>query len=406
LRIAWYSNSPLIGSGYGTQTKMMLPRLKADGHDVAVLGLFGNQSGMSAFDTPDGPVPIFPMGSMHYGLDVVEDQTKAWLGDGPGWVITLYDVWVLGNKWANRHVASWTPIDHYPVTPGVLKWADKRPTIAMSKFGQRALAEAGINAPYIPHGIEADIWKPSPSDVRKQMDVAEDAFLVMINAANVGKGDRKGWNQNLRAFAEFARRHDDVVLYLHTDPTRPDGFPIASYLSFLAVPEERTRITDLFAYRTGLIPSSTVAELYTAADVLLAASHGEGFGLPVAESMACGTPAIVTDFSAQPEIIAETGWKVDCEPWWDDMQRSDFGIPSIYGILEALEESYAEKGTGLATVRSSMAEAHIREEYDADKVYAEKWRPLLAQMAEQLEEPKARQGMSKSAKRRMAKAAA
>jgi hypothetical protein len=407
----------------------MLPRLMADGHEVAVLGLWGQQPGeIGVFDTPNGPVPIFPAGTMHYGLDVVGDQARKWLGENQGWVITLYDVWVLGNLFADQRVASWTPIDHYPITPGILKWAEKRPTIAMSRFGQRVLAEActekpedhesahvGVPSTYIPHGIEK-FWKPSPSDVRKNMGVPDDAFLVMMNAANIGTPqlDRKAWAPNLRAFAEFARRHDDVFIYLHTDPTRMDGFPIPKFLAFLNLDESRTRLTDMFAYRAGIIPSETLADLYTAADVLLSCSMGEGFGLPVAESMACGTPAIVTDFSAQPEIVGEYGWKVDIEPWFDKAQFSEMALPLTGSILDALEEAYAEKGTGRARARSAGGEAHIRRQYDADTVYAEKWRPLLAQMEEQLHEnpesapapePAPRKAMSKSAKRRQAKAA-
>jgi hypothetical protein len=72
-------------------------------------------------------------------------------------------------------------------------------------------------------------------------------------------------------------------------------------------------------------------------------------------------------------------------------------------ILDSLEEAYAEKGTAKAAARSTAAEAHIRAEYDADTVYDEKWRPLLAQMEDQLKPP--RKAMSKSAKRRQAKAA-
>ena len=401
MRIAWYSTSPHAASGYGTQTRMMLPRLTADGHQVAVLGLWGNQAGMASFETPHGPVPIFPAGAMHYGLDVIDAQARVWLGNEPGWVITLYDVWVLNGRFKEFPVTSWTPIDHYPVPRKVALWAQEHPTIAMSKFGHKALADLGIGSTYIPHGIET-FWKPSPSDIRSQMDVPQDAFLVMMNAANIGASDRKGWNQNLRAFAAFARNHPDAYIYLHTDPTRPDGFPIASYLDYLGLPESQTRITDLFAYRSGLINSETLAQIYTAADVLLSCSLGEGFGLPVAESMACGTPAIATNFSAQPEIVGGTGWLVDFEPFWDKDQRADFAIPSVVGILEALEAAYAEKGTDAALKRSQTATEHIRAEYDADTVYTTKWRPLLAQMDAQIHP---RKGMSKSAKRRQKKAA-
>lgn len=381
MRIAWYSNSPTANTGYGTQTRMMLPRLVADGHQVSVLGLWGHQSGIQTYMTPSGPVPLWPQGSVHYSLDVAEEQARAWLGDDPGIVVTLYDVWVLQNTFRDMPVVSWTPIDHDPVTPSVAEWARSHPTIAMSRFGQRALAAAGIDSVYIPHGIEAT-YRPTPSDIRRRLAVPDDAFVVMMNAANIRAPhmDRKAWQQNLRAFAVFARAHPDACIYIHTDPTRPDGYPIASYLHYLGLDERQTRITDLMAYRSGLIEDEEVVRLYTAADVLLSCSMGEGFGLPVAEAMACGTPAIVTDFTAQPEIVGDTGWKVDYEPWWDEKQRSDVATPLIGDIVAALEEAYAERGTERARERAAAAEARIRAEFDADTVYAERWRPFLASL--------------------------
>jgi glycosyltransferase involved in cell wall biosynthesis len=387
LKIAWYSNSPKAATGYGTQTRQMLPRLKADGHDVCVLGLWGHQSGVDTFETPSGPVPLWPAGSMHYGLDVVDAQARAWFGSDPGWVITLYDVWVLRNIWKGLPIASWTPIDHDPVTPGVAAWAKDHPTIAMSRFGQRALGDQGIDSVYIPHGIER-VYQPTPSDARERLAVPEDAFLVMMNAANIKSPhlDRKAWGVNLRAFAIFAKRHPDAVIYLHTDPVRPDGFPIAAYLSYLGIPEEQTRITDMLAYRAGIIDAQEMARLYTASDVLLSASMGEGFGLAVPESMACGTPAIVTDFTAQPELVADAGWKVGWDPYWDEVQRSDMATPSLVDLVDALEESYSEKGTAKAAERSAAGRAHVLAEYDADTVYAARWRPFLASLEQVLAE--------------------
>jgi glycosyltransferase involved in cell wall biosynthesis len=408
VKIAWYSNSPKAATGYGTQTRQMLSRIKADGHDICVLGLWGHNSGIEAFDTPSGPVPLWPSGSMHYGLDVVDAQARAWFGDDPGWVITLYDVWVLKNIWKGLNIASWTPIDHDPVTPSVAAWAKTHPTIAMSRFGQKALGAAGIDSVYIPHGIER-VYRPTPSDVRERLGVPDDAFLVMMNAANTKAPhvDRKAWQVNLRAFAMFAREHPDAVIYLHTDPTRPDGFPLASYLSYLGLDEKQTRITDLLSYRAGLIDNEEMARLYTASDVLLSCSMGEGFGLAVPEAMACGTPAIVTDFTAQPELVGDAGWRVGWEPFWDEMQRSDFAFPSVVETLDALEEAYAERGTAKARERSEAGRAHIVAEYDADTVYAERWRPFLAAMESQLgakeatpQQKPVRKGQSKGSKKR------
>lgn len=51
-----------------------------------------------------------------------------------------------------------------------------------------------------------------------------------------------------------------------------------------------------------------LAAFYSAADVLLSLSYEETFGLTIIEAMSCGTPAIVYDNTAQPELITpETG---------------------------------------------------------------------------------------------------
>lgn len=55
-----------------------------------------------------------------------------------------------------------------------------------------------------------------------------------------------------------------------------------------------------------------LASLYTKADVLLSLSKAETFGLTIAESMACGTPVIVYNNTAQPEIVdINTGYVVE-----------------------------------------------------------------------------------------------
>ncbi len=371
LNIAWMSNSPTVSSGYGSQTAQVITRLKADGHRVCVLGNYGHNAGMTDWHG----IPVYPAGR---DQPAVEWQALHWFRGEPGVVITLYDVWTFGDRFGDLDVVSWTPVDHYPVPPDVLKWGQAHTTIAMSEFGQRALQNGGVDSVYIPHALEA-VWKPSPSVIRGQMKVSDDAFLVMMNAANVGNAevDRKAWSSNLRAFADFAREHDDAVLYLNTDPT--GGFPIPKFLTeHMQMNPEQMRFTDIGGYRSGFIGQQTIAECYTAADVLLAASMGEGFGLPVAEAMACGTPAIVTNFSAQPEIVGDTGWKVGYQPFYDKAAGADLAFPDPAHIRDALEEAYAERGTKAAKNRSYAARMRARVRYDADKVYAEHWKPFLA----------------------------
>lgn len=57
---------------------------------------------------------------------------------------------------------------------------------------------------------------------------------------------------------------------------------------------------------TGLVSDDTLLRLYQCARLLVFPSLHEGFGLPVAEAIACGTPAICSNTSSLPEVI---GWE-------------------------------------------------------------------------------------------------
>ncbi|TET16338.1 MAG: glycosyltransferase family 1 protein, partial [Dehalococcoidia bacterium] len=58
---------------------------------------------------------------------------------------------------------------------------------------------------------------------------------------------------------------------------------------------------------TGRVGAEELARLYSSAEIAVTASLYEGFGLPAAEAMACGTPVIATRAGALPEIVGEQG---------------------------------------------------------------------------------------------------
>ncbi len=59
------------------------------------------------------------------------------------------------------------------------------------------------------------------------------------------------------------------------------------------------------------IPEQDLVPLYCGAQALVYPSSYEGFGLPVLEAMACGTPVITTRHSSLPEVAGEAGLYVD-----------------------------------------------------------------------------------------------
>ena len=113
---------------------------------------------------------------------------------------------------------------------------------------------------------------------------------------------RKNMPLLLRSFAAIKEHHPTARLIKVGKPGHPGA---------------RARTLRLCG-ELGLRPGSDVliledvgdallADLYHTADVFVSASLYEGFGLPALESLAVGTPVVVTDRGAYPEIVGEVG---------------------------------------------------------------------------------------------------
>lgn len=382
--IAFASNSPTANTGYGTQAAQFLDRAKRAGYRVAALSNYGLEGTNSQYETAYGKIPHYARGADLYSNDALPLNAAHWFKsnpDLPNVLITLYDAWVfegVGYEKLDR-ILSWTPVDHMPLPAKVLKWLE-RPNVtplAMSKFGLNEMRLAGLNARYVPHGIDTKrVFKPtevmsSGVSVVDYLD-SDGRFVVGMNAANKGVYPmRKAWDANLLAFSIFAQNKDDVVLYLHTEPHGVyGGVNLFDLLDACKLDKSKVVFVDPVSYRFG-ISQTDVAALYTGMDVLLAPSLGEGFGLATIEAQACGTRVIGSNFAATAELVSDDGWLVNGQPLWDAPQKAWFNMPYVPEIVNALEQAY-QKGKGRSQVCIDFAK-----QYDADFVWDEHWRPVL-----------------------------
>lgn len=379
MRILLSSNAPWVGSGYGVQVASLLPRLSelevvGGEENVGVFAWYGVQGGLTWF----GDWPVYPGHADAYGRDVIGHHAKHFKADV---VITLIDVWTqegVGEKVAPAHWLPWFPIDSDPVSPAVLEaLAGAHTPVVYSRFGERMLREAGVACAYVPHGIEPTVFRVLPDDEVAQFraSVFRDApHVTVMVAANKGF-DRKAFQVNLRAWAAFADETPGAVLYLHTDPTtQAGGVDLMALCAALGI-GERVIFPDRYTYYLGM-PAEYLAYVYNAADVLLAASMAEGFGLPLVEAQACGLPVITSDFASMPELV-ELGTAVaPADLFWVDRLRSWWAWPDWRGVRDALGNVGLCKREMTAAQRRNLHQK-IAKRYSWDVVVEKYWRPVL-----------------------------
>lgn len=94
---------------------------------------------------------------------------------------------------------------------------------------------------------------------------------------------------------------------------------------------------------TGFVPDEDLPALYSGADVFVLPSLYEGFGLPVVEAFACGTPVIASNVASLPEVAGDAAILVN--------------PTNIEGLAQALERVCTDAGLRQAMRQAGLARA-------------------------------------------------
>lgn len=383
LRVLYSSNAIWSNSGYGIQGRSLLPRLadletvggRSNIAQFAWYGLQGGNHNVEGFT-------IFPAGVDPYGNDIIQSHTRAFNANV---VISLIDAWVMqntGKKVAPALWLPWLPIDHTPVPEKVLESiADAYLPLTYSKWGKQMLDGCGVKNYYIPHGIEPSIYNIIYADKVlefKERYLKHFGHLTVMVAANKGYPDRKAFQVQLRAWANFAKDKSNAKLYIHTEPTPMyGGLNLIKLCQQLGI-SEKVMFPERYEYFTGF-PPEYLAFIYNSANVLMAASMSEGFGIPIIEAQACGTPVITSNFSAMPELVRYGNIIDPLDVFYTPLEAWQCW-PNHKFITEALEENYQEwvQNNYCKNIDEGYtASQKIHQEYNWDTITLEYWKPLF-----------------------------
>lgn len=397
LRAIYSSNSFWSASGYGTQGKSLLPRLaelpefggspgSMEGRkNIAGHFWYGLSGGIHYVDG----FRCYPSSNDPYGNDVAGAYMRHWGGNCQ---FSLIDAWVLQDIAKKIYPAlfcPWLPIDHHEVPDRVLKGIEgAHLPLTYSKWGHDTLTRAGVKNEYIPHGVETSIFRvlqrENALNFKRVVTGIDNAHLSVMVAANKGFPDRKWFQGQLRAWSAFAKDKPNAYLYIHTEPTQIYGGIDFNWLvNFLGI-GDRVRFPDRLDNFLGL-PQEYLAMVYNAADVLMSCSMSEGFGIPIVEAQACGTPVVVTDFSAMPELV-RWGHKVKVADYVLTPMNAFQAWPDVRDMEDKLTHLYVEweaDGGDWAIEKRIAVQNAIHAEYSWDTIVRDQWAPLMTRLADE-----------------------
>lgn len=242
------------------------------------------------------------------------------------------------------------PIDSHDWNPDwdkIIKGMDY--PVTYSKFGQEILRKQNHDVDMIYHGVDTSIYFPEKIERVKQfrkIQKIDKKFCVLW----VGRPNpRKNIVQSLAAFEQFAKDKNDVVMYMHTDIFDPIRGRLDIQEQVMTRPGlwNKIIITDWnsFSYVEGL-PVEQMRLFYSMADCFFTTHGGEGFGLPMLEAMACGTPVVGTDYTSTRELLTDGKGKQRGEliKIGDFRQKGKLLRPDIdiSDAVECLERVYSD----------------------------------------------------------------
>jgi len=147
------------------------------------------------------------------------------------------------------------------------------------------------------NGIDTQIYS-----VNEEASQNRDGLIMVANTDDRKKGvlyllqalQLLGTDKIKLTIVDDAERHSSYI---------EDVGPLPSY-GFKLV---RKLNLDGMVHFTGRLTREELAQHYSAAQIAVVPSLYEGFGLPAAEAMACGTPVIATTGGALPEVVGDAG---------------------------------------------------------------------------------------------------
>ncbi len=358
IKVLTISDHPLLPSGVGTQTRYIIEALLETGKfDVVSLGAAiqhrdYNPTKIDKFKGDWVIIPIDGYGNPEQIRQILSEQR-------PDILYFMTDPRFYGWLWEIEHeIRSVVPMIYYHVWDNKpypifnKMFYDSNDMIAtISKVTSDIVQNVSpdVKEKYIPHAVNTDIFKPAETaeEITKMNTMKQaipDVGDKMVFFWNNRNARRKQSGSLLFWFKDFLDRvgHDKAVLVMHTEIHDENGQPLDYIINHLGINQGQV------VFSTNKMPAEELSYFYKFADCTINVADAEGFGLGTLESLACGTPIIVTMTGGLQEQVTdgENWFGIGIEPASKAIIGS-MHVPFIYedrvsgtDVVDAMEKMY------------------------------------------------------------------
>lgn len=309
---------PQLPSGLGRILRDLAQHLAHDPTldlDVRIVGCRPEGAGPDGLtveiDTYEVPIPVWSFTATDDFGQVVLDHVRwawaRWWGGQSGVVLSIWDaarIYQLAQAQGPWELWSYLPVDgemprgswQGPVAEMVQRASR---VLAYGRYGAEVLRPLRAEPlQYLPHGLPLHWYQGQPA----QDPVERQRWLgcVMTNQP------RKDWGVMLATLAELRQRGHKVKLWAHVDRTEGPAWSLPQLVETLRVPGRALEVTSSADYWS----DEALRDAYARCSVVVLPSLGEGFGYPLVEALASGTPAVHTTHAGGAELVPRPEWKV------------------------------------------------------------------------------------------------
>lgn len=328
MSVNWHSCAGLPFLGYSNSSKNIMLALDQNNVDVRYQYVYGEGTPIPLTESPnhidDYRIKLFRQRLYNSNAaEIVYGQGDAFFKNKGRYKIgyTMLEVDGLPKEWVrqcNLMDEVWVP----------------------SAFNEQTFRQSGVKVPIhvIPLGIDPNYFNPQLRGFR-----FSDKFTFL---SVFEWGERKAPEKLIKTFLQEFADNDDVLLVCKINNNDPS----------LTIPQEIQKLgckgieSKMKILHNQKIPGYLMGSLYRSADCFVLPTRGEGWGMPILEAMACGTPTIATNWSAQTEFFNEiTGYPINLKklvpaearcPYYDGFKWAEPDFEHLAFLMRHVYENH------------------------------------------------------------------